>query len=350
MADTAMLVAPKKRYIEADPLDQDQNSWSAITLKGAKWHYEDSENNFEDANAFSALADAEDYPNARDSLLTLHKNRHRFPKIKRVTQYDPEIEKLARFIEKKMKVKASMDITTVKPKDQTKSQHQADCPDKPTLDSPIEEETSSKVINAAMTNDEVSELTRTHIEKMLSKEDISGDIIKDVIVHNNEINLLTSSTPALGNVNAISQKMKWVKIPVAVDSGATANVTPKDIFSLEITPTPQSIAKENFCGADGGEIKNHGKQIAKGQSDSKDPMNITVEFDVADVSRPLGCVSKLVKKRHRVVFDDPTSFIQNKVTGKKIDLREQNGLYFLDLWVQVPADLNIPDRVVRQVE
>ena len=52
-------------------------------------------------------------------------------------------------------------------------------------------------------------------------------------------------------------------------------------------------------------------------------MSITVEFDVADVSRPLGSIPKLVKKRHRVVFDDPMSFIQNKVTGKKIDLREQ---------------------------
>ena len=233
--------------------------------EGRQIGYENSEKNFEDANAFSVLADAEDYPDIKDSLLTLHKNRHQFPKIKRVTQYDPEIEKLTRFIEKKMKVKTSMDITTVKPKDQIKSQSQADCPDKPTLDSPIEKETASKVINAPMTNDEVSELIRTQIEKMLNKEDISGDIIKDVVVHKNEINLLTSSTPALGNVNAISQKMKWVKIPVAVDSGATANVTPKDIFSLEITPTPQSIAKENFYGADGGEIKNHGKQIAKGQ-------------------------------------------------------------------------------------
>ena len=70
----------------------------------------------------------------------------------------------------------------------------------------------------------------------------------------------------------------------------------------------------------------------------------------ADVSRPLGSVSKLVKKRHRVIFDDPISFIQNKVTGKKINLREQGGLYFLDLWVQVPEDLVIPDRFVRQVE
>ena len=201
-----------------------------------------------------------------------------------------------------------------------------------------------------MSKSEVADIIRTQIENMLSKEDMSGDVIQDLVVHNNEINLLTTRAPAMGNVNTVSQKMKWVKVPVAVDSGATANVTPKDIFSVEIIPTPQSMANDNFYGADGGTIKNHGKQIAKGKSDSKDPMNITVEFDVADVSRPLGSVSKLVKKRHRVVFDDPISFIQNKVTGKKIDLREQGGLYFLDLWVQVPEYLVIPDRFVRQVD
>ena len=68
------------------------------------------------------------------------------------------------------------------------------------------------------------------------------------------------------------------------------------------------------------------------------------------MSKPLGSVSKFVKKRHRVVFDEPTSFIQNKVTGKKINRKEQGGLYFLDLWVRVPADLKIPDRFARQVE
>ena len=107
---------------------------------------------------------------------------------------------------------------------------------------------------------------------------MSEDIIKDIIVHNDEINLLTTHTPVMGNVSAVSQKMKWVKVPVAVDSGATANVTPKDIFSVDIIPTPQSIAKDNFYGADGGTIKNHGKQIAKGKSDSRDPMNITMDL------------------------------------------------------------------------
>ena len=98
-----------------------------------------------------------------------------------------------------------------------------------------------------------------------------------------------------------------------------------------------------------GTIKNHGKQIAKGKSDSHGPMNISLEFDVANVSKPLGSVSKMVKKAHKNVFDEPTSFIQNKNNGKKISLRS-TGLNFLDLWVQMPTDLEIPYRFVKPVK
>ena len=55
-------------------------------------------------------------------------------------------------------------------------------------------------------------------KKILSKEDVSEDIIKDVAVHRNYIDLLTSSTPAMGSVNATSHNNSWVEIPVAIDS------------------------------------------------------------------------------------------------------------------------------------
>ena len=58
----------------------------------------------------STLAEDENYPHIKDAVLTLHKNRHHFPKIKRTTQYSPEIEKLARFIEKKMAVKTNQKV------------------------------------------------------------------------------------------------------------------------------------------------------------------------------------------------------------------------------------------------
>ena len=59
-------------------------------------------------------------------------------------------------------------------------------------------------------------------------------------------------------------------------------------------------------------------------------------------------MSEIVRKRYRVVFDDEGSYIQNKKTGKCIDVRQEGSLYFLDLWVQVPEELsNSP--FVRQV-
>ena len=70
---------------------------------------------------------------------------------------------------------------------------------------------------------------------------------------------------AAGSANTLSKKMEWIQVPVAVDSGANSSVTPKDICSVEIKSTPQSIAGQNFFGADGGEIKNHGNQMVLGK-------------------------------------------------------------------------------------
>ena len=39
-----------------------------------------TETDFEPANTFSALANPEDEPDIKDSLLTLHKNKHQCPK------------------------------------------------------------------------------------------------------------------------------------------------------------------------------------------------------------------------------------------------------------------------------
>ena len=65
-----------------------------------------------------------------------------------------------------------------------------------------------------------------------------------------------------------------------------------------------------------------------------------MDFDVADVSRPLLSRTEIIdKKRHRVVYDQPTSYIEDKVTGRKVELRHDDNLYFLDVWVRIPRAL-----------
>ena len=49
----------------------------------------------------------------------------------------------------------------------------------------------------------------------------------------------------------------------------------------------------------------------------------------------LASVSRLNQTGHRVVFDDPASgsYIENKVTGSKTWLRQESGVFYLDLWI-----------------
>ena len=51
-------------------------------------------------------------------------------------------------------------------------------------------------------------------------------------------------------------------------------------------------------------------------------------------------VSEMVHTDYKVLLDSEGSYIQNKKSGKHIDVRQEGSLYFLDLWVQVPENLS----------
>ena len=138
---------------------------------------------------------------------------------------------------------------------------------------------------------------------------------------------------------------RWVKVPVAMDSGAMVNVAPKKVFGMSIDDT---APRQKLSGPDGKPIAHHGSQKANGVTD--DGQSVTIDFDIADVTRPLGSVSKLVKKCYQVIFDDERSYIRNKKTRAEIESREQQGLYFLDMWVEIPHDMAINELFARHVQ
>ena len=102
----------------------------------------------------------------------------------------------------------------------------------------------------------------------------------------------------------------------------------------------------NYYGPAGDPIPNLGRQDVKGTTESGNLLNIG--FDVAKITRPLASVAEIVRKNYRVVFDTDGSFIEDKKTGKWIDVRQEGSLYYLDLWVQVPEELST-SLFVRQV-
>ena len=58
-----------------------------------------------------------------------------------------------------------------------------------------------------------------------------------------------------------------------------------------------------------------------------------ITAQVCAVHRPLMSVKKICRTNQRVVFDDDGSYIENKATGERIQVAEQDGEYVLDVWV-----------------
>ena len=68
-----------------------------------------------------------------------------------------------------------------------------------------------------------------------------------------------------------------------------------------------------------------------GPSEEGTERNMTAQ--VCDVNKALLSVKRVVKAGNRVVFDEDGSYIEDKQTGEKMWMEENNGMYILKLWV-----------------
>lgn len=90
-------------------------------------------------------------------------------------------------------------------------------------------------------------------------------------------------------IHPVEQRMKKVRVAVAMDTGAMTNASPNGVFGTKVKHEPSA---ESLYGADNVEILNLGTQMGKGTSGGNDAWQI--EFDIAKFSRPLGSVSKML--------------------------------------------------------
>ena len=171
-----------------------------------------------------------------------------------------------------------------------------------------------------------------------------GPILKELSsIDESQINLLTMMNEENAVLN-VNQGLIWVQVPCAVDSGACANVTPGGLFSLETSSTKLD---PKIFGADGSPIANLGTLVAQGTS--AEGVNMKIDFDVANVTRPLLSVFKMTSNGHKVNFDENGGSILIKGSNKRVKLRQEGRLFMLDLWVQVPAELANKSPFIRQV-
>ena len=87
--------------------------------------------------------------------------------------------------------------------------------------------------------------------------------------------------------------------------------------------------------AGGKEIPNYGERtLTLSTLDWSSVRNMT--FQVTDVTKALGSVSKMVAHGNRVVFDGSGSFIENKRSRERLWMREESGVDVLDVYVAPP--------------
>ena len=56
-----------------------------------------------------------------------------------------------------------------------------------------------------------------------------------------------------------------------------------------------------------------------------------IEFNVAEVRKPLASAARMVKSRNRVVLDQDGTFIENKSTGERMEVRVKDETFVFDV-------------------
>ena len=138
----------------------------------------------------------------------------------------------------------------------------------------------------------------------------------------------------LGHVD--SEVFAALPRPLVIDSGAAETVMPSDW--LKSHGREESTGSQNgtfYTTADGSAIYNEGQTFLKlAAPDGTRARFMT--FQLAKVIKALGSVSKIMSNGNRLVFNSGGSRIENLWSGDKAWLREENGVYVLDMLVAPP--------------
>ena len=123
---------------------------------------------------------------------------------------------------------------------------------------------------------------------------------------------------------------------VTVDSGAAESVIPSDAV-----PEYESVphAEDMFYQTASGEIMaNEGEQkipMVSGNGGAIQAMT----FQKCDVTKPLASVKRILEKNHAVVFSPAEyggSYIFNLETWETQELVEEDGNYYMEVWIPPP--------------
>ena len=134
---------------------------------------------------------------------------------------------------------------------------------------------------------------------------------------------------------AASQKPRWERVVLTVDSGASDTVLPPSVArNVPLLPSPK-VGTE-YEVANGGVVVNLGEKKAQIKLREDSPNSLIMSFQVVEVHKPLLAVSSLVQAGHEVIFsdDDPHIKLSN---GEKLKMKNNGGTYELEIWILDPV-------------
>ena len=152
------------------------------------------------------------------------------------------------------------------------------------------------------------------------------------------VHILTRVKEATLNNFNDEKPQKWTRISMAVDSGACDSVADPNQIPCAVKETQASRSGQNFASATGEPIPNLGEMVMPMRTREGTFRSMTVQ--AAPVTKPLASVLRIVQAGHMVVFDSAGSYIYNKETQELNMLREEDGNYMLDVWVQPTSEAN----------
>ena len=130
-----------------------------------------------------------------------------------------------------------------------------------------------------------------------------------------------------GLVGAISKASATGMLEAVVDSGAEESVAPKGFFRAPVLESPMSRVGGKYRAANGTRIANLGQQ--KVHFRTAEGHAVGMEFQVAEVERPLISVAQLTSAGNSLVLGETGGSIVNAKTGKTIELVRRGGVYLL---------------------
>ena len=135
----------------------------------------------------------------------------------------------------------------------------------------------------------------------------------------------------------IARVKSWfikVRRGLTIDSGAADHVIPPDWIPGFVTkPSLGSKRGVKYVAANGSRIPNLGQMVVAFENSLGTVGKII--FQVAEITKPLVSVSKLIDDGHQVVFDQRASYIVHKESGKEMKLRRERGVFIIDAFAEL---------------